>query len=132
MSNNTAFKAIQTTITKALKQTIRDVLHIHYVKYGSLYDEESNVLEVLAKQIRERVNKRFGKAFRSIPFKGKKLEKFLELPVLGVWPFREFDERKELYINDDDLYEIIMSDYEWTKEYKNIMLSSHDYSDDDD
>ena len=126
-----SFKAIQTTISKALKQTICRVIDIHLAKHGSLYDEESNVLEVLAKQIRKHINKRFGKVFRSIPFKGKKLEKFLELPVLGVWPFREFDEKKELYINDDDLYEILMGCEEF-EVYKNIMLSSHEYSDEDD
>ena len=124
-----SFKAIQTTFSKVLKRTIRNVLHIHVVKYGSLYNDEINVLEILAKQIRDSINKRYRKVFMNIPFKGKKLEKFLELDVLGVWPFRNFDEKKEIYINDDDLYEIIMSDYDWTKEYKNIMLSSHEDDD---
>ena len=93
MASN-SFQAIQTILSKALKQTICDVLNSHLAKTGSLYNEEINVLEVLAKTIRKRINKRFGKAFRNIPFKGQKLEKFMKLEVLGVWVFRNFDEKK--------------------------------------
>ena len=126
-----SFKTIQTIITKALKQTICQVLNVHLAKTGSLYDDEINVLEVLAKTIRKRINKRFGKAFRSIPFKGKKLLHFMELEVLGVWVFRNFDDKKEIYINDDDLYEIIMGCEEF-EEYKNILLKEHELEDEED
>ena len=128
--SNKSFQSILSIITKALKQTIYDVLNVHLTKYGTLYNDEINVLKVLAKLIRERINKRFGKAFRSIPFKGKKLEKFMELELLGVRVFRFFDEEKELYINDDDLYEIIMSCEEF-EEYKNILLKEHESEDED-
>ena len=122
-------KAVQSRIAKALKQVICEVLDKHLAIHGSLYDEEIYVLGQLAKSIRERMNKRFKKLLHSIPYRGNKLLRFMELEVLGVRVFRLFDEEKKLSFNDDDLYDLIMGDYEWTEKYKAVMMENDDESD---
>ena len=120
---------IQSRIAKALKQVICETLNTHLAIHDSLYDEEIYVLGQLAQTIKERMNKRFRKLFRSIPYRGKKLERFMNLEVLGVRVFRFFDEEKKLYFNDDDLYDLIMGEYEWTEKYKAVLMESDEESD---
>ena len=117
-------KSIQSRIAKALKQVICEVLDTHLAMHNSLYDEEIYVLGHLAQSITSLMNKRFRKLLRSIPYRGKKLEAFMNLEVLGVKVFRFFDEEKKIYFNDDDLYDLIMGDHEWTQKYKSLMLES--------
>ena len=120
---------IQSRIAKALKQIICEVLDTHLAIHDSLYDEEIYVLGQLAQTIKERMNKRFRKLFRSIPYRGKKLEAFMNLEVMGVRVFRFFDEEKKLYFNDDDLYDLLMGDHEWTQKYKAVLMESDEESD---
>ena len=115
---------IQSRIAKALKQVICETLNTHLAIHDSLYDEEIYVLGQLAQTIKERMNKRFRKLFRSIPYRGKKLEAFMNLEVMGVRVFRFFDEEKKLYFNDDDLYDLLMGDHEWTQKYKAVLMES--------
>ena len=120
---------IQSRVAKALKEVICEVLDQHLAIHNSFYGEEIYVLGQLAKVIRERMNKRFRKLFRSIPYRGKKLLRFMELEVLGVRVFRLFDEDKKLYFNDDDLYDLIMGEYEWTEKYKAVLMESDEDDD---
>ena len=120
---------IQSRIAKALKEVICETLNTHLAIHNSLYDDEISVLTLLAQSIKERMNKRFRKLFRSIPYRGKKLEAFMNLEVLGVRVFRFFDEEKKLYFNDDDLYDLLMGEYEWTEQYKAVLMESDEESD---
>ena len=122
-------KPIQSRIAKALKQVICEVLDTHLAMHNSLYDEEIYVLGHLAQSIKERMNKRFRKLLQNIPYRGKKLERFMNLEVLGVRVFRFFDEEKKLYFNDDDLYDLLMGEYEWTEKYKAVLMESDEESD---
>ena len=120
---------IQSRIAKALKEVICETLNTHLAIHNSLYDEEIYVLGHLAQTISSLMNKRFRKLLRSIPYRGKKLERFMNLEVLGVRVFRFFDEEKKLYFNDDDLYDLLMGEYEWTEQYKAVLMESDEESD---
>ena len=120
---------IQSRIAKALKQVICETLNTHLAIHNSLYDDEISVLTHLAQTITKLMNKRFRKLLRSIPYRGNKLERFMNLEVLGVRVFRFFDEEKKLYFNDDDLYDLIMGEYEWTQKYKAVLMESDEESD---
>ena len=118
--------SIQSRIAKALKQVICETLNTHLAIHNSLYDDEISVLTHLAQTITKLMNKRFRKLLRSIPYRGNKLERFMNLEVLGVRVFRFFDEEKKLYFNDDDLYDLLMGDHEWTQKYKAVLMESDD------
>ena len=103
---------LKTVFTKSLVSCLHKEFKAHRNDFNN---DMINPLELIARATNQKMNKWFRNLLKCISFKGREAKEFKWLNICGVYPFRFFDDDKQFYINDDDVFELMIRSDEFSK-----------------